>query len=98
MKRILIPILLLLSFSAAADESNCEGLRWKLGDTNGQLGIWRGRVTPGKVETIYLELYSKAKGLIGQGSAHPTPSGAWKIVLYADYQVRKEHIEKFYCE
>ena len=74
----------------------CENLRWKLA-VAGKPAIYRGTVEPGVVDVIYIEVRS-GRGLIGQNYGFPNPGGSWEVMVWGDYNIRKSHKEKFYCE
>lgn len=74
----------------------CEKLKWRLAVT-GKPAIYRGTVEPGSVDVIYVEVRS-SRGLIGQNYGFPNPGGSWEIMVWGDYNIRKGHREKFYCE
>jgi hypothetical protein len=74
----------------------CENLKWKL-TVKGRPAIYRGTVEPGTVDVIYVEVRS-GRGLIGQNFGFTNPGGTWEIMVWGDYNIRKRHKEKFYCE
>jgi hypothetical protein len=74
----------------------CENLKWRL-TLAGKPAIYRGTVEPGTVDVIYVEVRS-GRGLIGQNYGFPNPGGAWEVMVWGDYNIRKKHKEKFYCE
>lgn len=74
----------------------CENLEWRL-TVAGKPAVYRGTVEPGTVDVIYVEVRS-GRRLIGQNYGFPNPGGAWEVMVWGDYNIRKNHREKFYCE
>lgn len=74
----------------------CENLKWKL-TVAGRPAVYRGSVESGSVDVIYVEVRS-GRGLIGQNFGFTNPGGTWEIMVWGDYNIRKSHKEKFYCE
>ena len=74
----------------------CGNLKWKL-SVQGRPAIYRGTVEPGTVDVIYVEVRG-SRGLIGQNFGFTNPGGTWEIMVWGDYNIRKKHKEKFYCE
>jgi hypothetical protein len=87
---------LLTSNLFAAEIVECEDLRWKL-TVSGRPATYRGRVKPGTVDVIHVEVRNN-RGMIGQNFGFPNPGGAWEIMVWGDYVIRRGNKEKFYCE
>ena len=75
---------------------DCENLKWKLA-VSGTPATYRGTVEPGTVDVIYVEVRGN-RGLIGQNYGFTNPGGSWEIMVWGDYNIRRKHKEKFYCE
>ena len=75
---------------------DCENLKWKLA-VSGTPATYRGTVDPGTVDVIYVEVRS-GRGLIGQNYGFTNPGGSWEVMVWGDYNIRRKHKEKFYCE
>lgn len=93
---ILVSILAMFLTSSFADVVKCQDLRWKL-TAKGTPGIYRGYVKAGSVDVIHVEVRNSSR-VIGQGMGFPNPGGNWEIYVYGDYNIKKSHREKFYCE
>jgi len=75
---------------------DCENLKWKL-SVSGTPATYRGTVDPGSVDVIYVEVRS-GRNLIGQNYGFTNPGGSWEVMVWGDYNIRRKHKEKFYCE
>ena len=75
---------------------DCENLKWKLA-VSGTPATYRGTVDPGTVDVIYIEVRS-GRDLIGQNYGFTNPGGSWEVMVWGDYNIRRNHKEKFYCE
>jgi hypothetical protein len=75
---------------------DCENLKWKLA-VSGTPATYRGTVDPGTVDVIYVEVRGR-RGLIGQNYGFTNPGGSWEVMVWGDYNIRRKHKEKFYCE
>jgi hypothetical protein len=75
---------------------DCENLKWKLA-VSGTPATYRGTVDPGTVDVIYVEVRS-GRDLIGQNYGFTNPGGSWEVMVWGDYNIRRKHKEKFYCE
>jgi hypothetical protein len=75
---------------------DCEKLKWKLA-VSGTPATYRGTVDQGTVDVIYVEVRG-SRGLIGQNYGFTNPGGSWEIMVWGDYNIRRKHKEKFYCE
>ncbi|MGI9318660.1 MAG: hypothetical protein ACR2QW_15130 [bacterium] len=87
---------LMSSHLFAAKLVTCEDLKWKLA-VKGKPAVYRGRVNPGTVDVIYVEVRN-SRGLIGQNFGFPNPGGTWEVMVWGDYHIIKRHREKFLCE
>lgn len=74
----------------------CEELQWRL-SVKGQPATYRGSITPGTADVIYVEVRDRRK-LIGQNFGFPNPGGAWEVMVWGDYNIFNKHDETFYCE
>jgi hypothetical protein len=75
---------------------DCENLKWKLA-VSGTPATYRGTVDSGTVDVIYIEVRN-GRGLIGQNYGFTNPGGSWEVMVWGDYNIRRKHREKFYCE
>lgn len=96
---IAIVLLVFLSSPSFATETvECEDLQWKLVVT-GAPGTYRGMVKAGSADVIYIEVRKRnGKILIGQGMSFANTDGSWEIIIWADYNLKKSHRVRFYCE
>ena len=84
--------------SLAAETVECQGLQWKL-EVTGSPGNYRGAVKAGSVDVIHIEVRNTSGyKLIGQGMGFPNLDGSWKIIIWADYNLKESHKVRFYCE
>ena len=75
---------------------DCANLKWKLA-VSGTPATYRGTVDAGTVDVIYVEVRS-GRSLIGQNYGFTNPGGSWEVMVWGDYNIRRKHKEKFYCE
>lgn len=96
---IAIVLLVFLTSPCFATETvECEDLQWNLVVT-GAPGTYRGTVKAGSADVIHIEARKRnGKTVIGQGMSFVNTDGSWEIIIWADYNLKKSHRARFYCE
>ncbi len=95
MKWTTILILALLSPYAFADD--CQIDWWKRNKIDIHNVTYSGAIKQGTANTIFIEVWTSSKGMIGEGWSYVNPRGAFMITVSSKHWLKKSANLVFSC-